>query len=247
MADTYFHWRQENLRDEDGIVVASDQTHEWLLPWWWDHYRKYNDHPVVFVDFGLSLKAKNWCKERGEFALLPVPDIFVKEKQEIDPLLSTDWELGFGNKFWPSRNAWFKKPLACLRSPFRRTIWLDIDCEIRGSIQKLFDYADRAQVGLVRERSGSLYNSGVIVFRHGISLIEQWAKESFEKNHLFRGDQEILSNMIKEKKLDIEKLPEIYNWSRLYEDNPDALVLHWHGDPGHGIIRYRIWYAQDSL
>jgi hypothetical protein len=38
---------------------------------------------------------------------------------------------------------WFAKPLAILRSPFRWTLWLDLDCEVRGPLAEAFAYADR--------------------------------------------------------------------------------------------------------
>ncbi len=28
-----------------GVLVASDQTLEWMLPWWWRHYKKHNNFP----------------------------------------------------------------------------------------------------------------------------------------------------------------------------------------------------------
>ncbi len=70
---------------------------------------------------------------------LPVADIFVKEREEIDSSIAYDWEAYYGEQFWISRRAWFKKPLACLRSPFKRTIWIDLDCEVLGSLRGLFD------------------------------------------------------------------------------------------------------------
>lgn len=44
-----------------------------------------------------------------------------------------------------------------------------------------------------------IYNSGVIVFQKNDPLIFEWAKQSIEKNELFRGDQDLLSQIIAEK------------------------------------------------
>ena len=235
MYEQYRRWRQTALKCE-GIIVGADQTQEWLLPWWWENYRKHNTHPVAFVDFGMSAEKKEWCKERGEFISLFVADIFVAEKEEIEPSTLKEWEAQFGNKFWGCRNAWFKKPLACLQSPFKRSIWIDLDCEIRGSLQELFALNEIALVKMRDEPN--IYNSGVTVFQHGLPLIEEWAHQSFEKNQFFRGDQELLSHILAEKKYPVKELPEIYNWSHCYGDNPEALIYHWHGEFGRSVIRH---------
>jgi len=238
MYEEYRRWRTENLRACDGIIVGSDLTQEWLLPWWWDNYQKHNGHPVAFVDFGMSSEKKEWCKERGEFIPLQVADIFVAEKEEIDAKLFSEWENQFGKNFWNCRNAWFKKPLACLQSPFKRTVWIDLDCEIRGPIGELFECDS---IALLKERWDAwIYNSGVIAFTHGLKLIETWADQSFEKNQLFRGDQELLSQIIREMKYPVKELDEKYNWSRCYGDNTEALIYHWHGELGRNVIRYSL-------
>lgn len=240
----YRKWRITGLKDVDGVIVGVDQTQEWLLPWWWDHYKKHNDFPVAFVDFGMSSDKKNWCRERGEFIRLYVADIFVAQKEEIDPTLIREWEAEFGKLFWQGRNAWFKKPLACLQSPFRRSLWIDLDCEIRGVLAPLFSYCEYPLgISLVRERGGvdyPIYNSGVIAFQRENPLVLIWADLGIDKNSSFRGDQELLSWIIAEQGLCVSEMPEAYNWSRCYGDNPDALVYHWHGEFGRSVIRHQI-------
>lgn len=53
-------------KNDRGIIVGCDQGQEWLMSWWWSHYRKHNKYPVTFADFGLSDRARKWCSERGE-------------------------------------------------------------------------------------------------------------------------------------------------------------------------------------
>lgn len=240
----YRKWRKENLKSKDGIVVGADLTQEWLLSWWWEHYRRFNSHPVAFVDFGMSDEMKKWCKQRGEWIALPVADIFVAEKEQIDPDLVQQMENACGKSFWQSRNAWFKKPLACLQSPFCRSIWIDLDCQIEGSIQELFTFC-HSTIAMAQERWDTHpeivdYNTGVIVFEHGAHVIEEWADRAFTHNHLFRGDQDILSAIIQEKNICISELPSIYNWSRLNGENPHAIILHWHGPQGKAEIMHQI-------
>ncbi|HSX37457.1 MAG TPA: hypothetical protein VLE95_01340 [Chlamydiales bacterium] len=235
-----------------GIIAGSDQTQEWLLPWWWEHYIQHNTHPVTFIDFGLSPEKKTWCRARGSVRALRIPD-FAAERRIIAPSLMFAWENQFGKSFWPSRGAWFKKPLACLRTPYKRTIWIDLDCEVRGSIAPLFNLADHPSgVAMAKDskwvytqrptfESFWVYNSGVVVFRKQSPLIEEWARESHRQNHLFRGDQELLSHLIFQKNIAIAEVPKIYNWSRCEEDAPHAIIYHWHGDIGRRIIKHQIW------
>lgn len=245
----YRKWRSFGLLEEDGIVVGADLTQEWLLPWWWNHYQRFNSLAVTFVDFGMSLAMRTWCQERGELIRLLVADIFVTDKQEIDAPLIQQWEDIHGRKFWPSRNAWFKKPLACLQTPYRRSIWIDLDCEIRGPLTHLFDLCEHPSGISIAKELHELptekisYNSGVIIYKRGLSLLEEWADRSMEQNYAFAGDQNVLSRILREKDMQVSELPLIYNWSRCSEENPQAVILHWHGVHGKSVIAHQMTRA----
>ena len=58
----YSRWRTEGLKEGDGVIVGSDYSQEWLLPWWWENYTKHNRYPVTFVDFGLSQEPIELCR-----------------------------------------------------------------------------------------------------------------------------------------------------------------------------------------
>lgn len=240
----YRKWRTKGLVEKDGIIVASDLNQEWLLPWWWEHYHSFNTRPVAFVDFGMSQEMKAWCRERGELIAFPITDIFVADQSELDPIFVRKMEESVGkNWFWPCRNAWFKKPLACLRSPYRRSIWMDLDCEVRGCLNTLFDLC-KSSLAIAKDptlsTSHTTFNSGVIVFNHEDLIFEEWAHLAIENNCRFRGDQDILSLIIHEQKINVIELPQIYNWSRRLEKNPKAIVLHWHGQHGKNYIQHMI-------
>jgi hypothetical protein len=236
----YRKWRPDPISEKNGIVVGSDLTQEWLLPWWWKHYSTYHSYPVGFVDFGMSETMKAWCREHGELIPLLVADIFVADKQEIDPTLVKEMEKACGKNFWPCRHAWFKKPLACLQSPFYKSIWIDLDCQIRGSISRLFDLCEEHLAIAVDPCHSLSYNSGVMVFKQGLDIIETWADQAFDRNHEFRGDQDVLSAIIHEQAVKITEIPAIYNWSRCSQPNPDAVILHWHGPQGKSEIVHQI-------
>lgn len=226
----------------DGVLVGSDLTLEWALPWWWERYRVHNTHPVAFVDMGLSFEMKEWCRQRGELVRLKVVDF----TEEVEPSLAQEWEEKTGTQFWGSRGAWFKKPFACLKSPFERTLWIDIDCEIKGSITPLFSYAS-GQIGLAMAKEQldfskpyAAYNSGVIAFRGHHPTIQAWADSCLEHHLRFRADDDVFAFMLFQKKLQIDEIPPEYNWSRCLAENSSALIQHWHGHHGKTYIRSQI-------
>jgi hypothetical protein len=212
----------------EGIIVGCDLFQEWLLPWWWDNYRKHNGYPVAFFDFGLSERMKEWCRERGD--LIKLPGILIKDREEMTPSLVREWESHYGDNFWNCREAWFKKPLACRRSPFERTVWLDLDCEVLGPLDFLFQACGHPSgFSIAKDFTVPTYNSGVIAFQSTCTLIQEWASQSVEQAGAFRGDQDLLFHIICDKQIPVCELPLIYNWNVGYGPNPDAVICHWLG------------------
>ncbi len=226
-----------------GVLVGADISQEWLLPWWWEKYKKHNDFPVAFFDFGMSAESKRWCRERGQLIPLSMPAIFVKDKEEVQALISEHWEEHYGENFWQSRLAWFKKPLACSRTPFYNSIWLDLDCEVLRPLLPLFTLCrDSSKIALVKDQLAPvstypIYNSGVIVFRKDNPLIRQWAEQALAQNDLFRGDQDLLSHLVNEGGFPVEELPYIYNWNIGCGNNPEAAICHWVGERAKAALR----------
>jgi hypothetical protein len=187
---------------------------------------------------------KSWCEQKGQRIRLLIAPTFVIEQEELDPILAASWQKDYGTHIWPSRDAWFLKPLACLQSPFETTLWIDLDCEIRAPLHSLFAYSSNPTGLAMALDVGSLqppmYNSGVISFKKQCKLIDQWAEASFQRNHEFIGDQDLLSTLIAEQNLTIGLLPATYNWSRYLPENHEANILHWHGPWGKAIIRQQI-------
>ncbi len=232
---------------KQGIIVGSNQSQEWLLPWWWENYKKHNQYPVAFFDFGLTSDMKKWCREKGPLIQLPQSDVFIKDKEEIPPSTALDWESRHGETFWNYRKTWFKKPLACLQSPFEKTIWIDLDCQIQSSLEPLFQID--SSLALSRDMDAPcpyypVYNSGVIVFHKNNPLLKEWATLAFEQNDLYMGDQDLLSKIIFEKKYPIIELEPLYNWSIFHGLNPEATIIHWICDLGKNLLRDRIILSQ---
>ncbi len=226
-----------------GVLVASDSHMEWLLPWWWERYSCCNEFPVVFVDLGMTSEARLWCQERGE--VLTVTEVF-----SFDTVIK-EWEEVYGSSYGQARKAWFKKPLACLLSPFEETIWMDLDCEVLSSIEPIFAYLEGKELAIALDRvsaipegfspednleSQLIFNGGVIAYRKGSHLIKEWARIALAESHLYWGDDYILSTLIHQGQEKIQILPPIYNW-RLADGTPFyAKIIHWCGEWGKACI-----------
>ena len=256
-----FDWRVEKPLDHDGVIVGCNGSHEWMLPWWWVNFRLHNDYPVTFFDFGgMTESAKSWCKARGQLVTLEIPvDLFLAKREAVSETVKPSWEGDKGSDVWEARPNWFKKPFACLHSPYKRTLWIDLDCQVRKPVADLFDYCDnRLGISVAREpdeiikfyfEEGRIfadeieYNTGVVAFKHGSVLIVDWAKECVEKNHYLRGDQEVLTRLFYEKKITPFALLPEYN-SRWHGGlSADTVIIHWLG-AGKGEIRNQIHALQ---
>lgn len=250
-------WRKSNLKLTDGFIVGADSKQEWLLPWWWNNCRKYNNHEVVFVDFGMSSSAKEWCAARGEVIPLSFPEGVAAAKESIPQASITLWErLYSANRLWSSRSAWFKKPAALLLTPFQRTLWTDLDCEIKQPLDSLFKNCRDYEIGLVREppyppekqsdldkvlpAGTQVYNTGVILYPHGSNIVQKWAEAIFTQTSAFPGNQFLLAYLLRENKSSICELPAIYNWRMRFGPNPEAAIIHWVSDGGKEHIRRQI-------
>lgn len=223
-----------------GIVVGSDQTQEWILPWWWKRYTKFNTLPVVFFDFGMSEAAKNWCRERGQviplpYSIEPCPPSGVSKK------MREQWTCDYDERIWVARKCWFQKPRALLQSPFKKSIWVDLDCEILGDLSPLFAYTPLAAALDAREG----VNTGVLVFEQDHPLLQKWATFAIANTHLFAGDQDALNALLKNEAINI--LPQIYNWRASSGHNPDARIIHWLGPFGKEMISLASSLENDLL
>ncbi len=239
-------WKRE-CSAKRGVICGTDQSLEWILPWWWSRYSAYNTFPVTFCDFGMSQEAKAWCQERGEVVSILFDRSAVTSIENIAPDKVASWEGIYGKGIWQGRPYWFQKPFAFLESPYERSIWIDLDCEILTSIAPLFEYFEKeAELGIVRDFLFShlprfhpevAYNSGIVVFEHGSKLIQTWAEEALRSNHLFWGDDPLLAHLINTLRIPVIEIPEIWNWRLSQGFNLNVNIVHWTGTGGKGYIR----------
>lgn len=191
-----------------GFLIFSDSKSEWLIPWFMTHFRKH--HPsdkICFVNTGVSF----------EF---------------FDKHIMKQNTYGFNDiiHFDAPYSGWFNKPFVCYQTPYDLTIYIDLDCEIRKSIDwndfiyfkdentylsQFIIYQDNGVLQKMNDRVNKLinnYNTGFIVYTKDSFVLEEWC-ESTEKaffmgEHSLKGygDQDILSEIIQNSKYHSTKL-----------------------------------------
>jgi hypothetical protein len=256
-----FEWRNVDHETPYGIIVASDQKQEWMLPWWWKNYKQHNSFPVTFVDFGLSPSMKDWCREHGELIHLPNLE-YAASKNNTDKTKVDFWETIYeGRSWWEKRVFWHQKPLAMLQTPYRYSLWLDTDCEVLAPLQELFAKLQKNEGLLIAQETRDmqefdlakgqllpgevLYNSGVIGYRKRALEILEWARFTHSEHGLHWSDQNLLSRMIFEKGWRVQELDPSYNWRALTDGiSANAKIIHWVGESGKFFISLK---AQNLL
>jgi hypothetical protein len=210
---------------QKGILIGSDSNTEWLLPWWWKYYSKYNDFPVAIADFGMSPKMVKWCQKKAR--VFPVKGPQVQQKNNLTNKLAQKWQETYKGDVWEAREAWFKKPLACLQTPFDLTLWIDVDCEVCGPLKPLFDSSEKnIELAAVREETQD-YNSGVLLFRKRAPFLKKWARLCIKENGKYMGDQNALTELILAGKVRVKELDAKYNWQMIKGYNDAVVIAHW--------------------
>ena len=213
--------------DQEGIVVACDQNQEWLLSWWWEHYSRHNSYPVLFVDIGMSEKGRAWCSERGACVPLDVEGFCEKP---ISPENARAWENQI-TSILSFRSTLLKKPFAFRQSPFALSLWLDLDCQIKGPLDPLFYLLHFGVDFSVRkvEIPTLTFSSGVVAFRKDSRVLASWLEEIVERNDRHIHDEAALTQLLMKDGVSFMELPSIYNWNPLHGNNPQAVILHLQG------------------
>jgi hypothetical protein len=209
---------------DKAFITGCDKNHEWMLKWFFKNYKKHmKDVPLIFANFGLSDKGLTIVRENAHAVMN----------------LETFDEKG-----------WFKKPLAMLKSPSKKTVWIDLDCEIRDDVSNLFNMLVPNKLNMVEDKPWTMrgkelwHNSGVVGFIDKPAILYQWAKAI--RDAPVKGDQEVLHLMLNPitKIKYINDIPNEYNVLRLQTetdgyDGP-IKVMHWTGAKGKDKIKAMI-------
>lgn len=219
--------RTKSKKQDKLFLTGCDQNNAWQLPWFIENYRKHNDTPICFCDFGVDQATIAWMQHSKAF------DLFLQIKNV---------KVG----------GWFLKPYALYHSPAPKTCWIDTDCEVLGDISGVFDYIEPGKLAMAidrpwTKRSGEQWhNSGVVGVQGKPEVLRKWmnAIETEPK----RGDQETLHAMLPtplDKMVNITEIPNKYNWLRVQlendkEDSSNKLIMHWTGKKGKDKIQDKI-------
>lgn len=204
----------------NAFLIGCDEKQEWLVPWFLKKYNAHNSTPIVFADFGMSDVGRAIARENSAH------------------LLDFSSEKGKG---------WFLKPKAMLNSPANKTVWLDLDCEVRENLEPIFNLLQPDTLNMVedvpwtRRRGETWHNSGVVGFIGQPQILKDWA-DVVQKNPQV-GDQEVLHSMLTTitRIKYINDLPRKYNTLRIDLIDQTAVknpaIIHWTGQKGKDEIR----------
>lgn len=204
------------------FLTGADMNTEWQLPWFFKNYKKHNNTPLIFADFGVLDR-----------------DAIVPHVHAIIDMTKVQ------------EKGWFKKPKAMWHAPAKQKVWLDTDCEVLTDISGIFDLLKPDQLNMVRDRpwekrrGGVQFNSGVVGIIDRPLILGMWADWIQKGGEV--GDQETLTanlNPITQIKY-INELPNEYNWLRLQIENDNepatnAKIVHWTGPKGNDRIRSKM-------
>ena len=198
------------------FLTGCDAKTEWMVPWFLKNYRKHNDTPIYFADFGVS------------------PEFRLQSLSMFDGIYEVSQQRVGG---------WFYKPQALMKCPIEEVCWLDTDIHVLGDLSGVFDLGEKGKLNMVEDRpwtkrSGEKWhNSGVVLIKDRPRILHDWVTQCMTNPR--QGDQEVLHDMLKTP-LDvithIHDLPNIYNWLRIQlidgEDSEQKLAMHWTGLKG---------------
>ncbi len=211
-----------------GIIIGGNENSAWLIPWWWKYYSRHNNFNVVFVDFGLSEKSRKLCSTFSSVEDIDPCVSNIATRDVVSKSLRDEWESVYGENVWKSRCGWFLKPKALLQTPFDKTIWLDLDCEVMGSLEPLFQSLNEEnEFSVAKDPSrAGIYNSGVVVYRKNSELLKNWESCCKNQNDKFLSDDVALSSLINSKNNSFKELS--YEFHSVPDNiTPSSKVVHW--------------------
>ena len=208
---------------DKAFLTGCNADHEWMLPWFFKNYKQHcGDTPLLFSDFGLSSLGLAIVRENVHAVM----------------------NLGEVEEY-----GWFRKPLSMWKSPSHKTVWIDLDCEIKDNISNIFDLLEPNKLAMVEDkpwtkrRGHKWHNSGVVGFIDKPIILSQWCGAVRKYYKQEAGDQEVLDKILTPitKLTYIKDLPNEYNVLRLQTELDEykgpIKVMHWTGKKGKDKIR----------
>lgn len=208
------------MKYSEAFLTGCDEKTEWMLPWFFENYKKHNRHPVVLANFGMSDEMLKYAQKQAH-AIMDLSK-------------------------WKGKG-WFLKPKSMNNSPSQKTCWIDTDCEVKGDLSGIFKHIEPEKLSMVEDKPWTMrrkeiwHNSGVVAFQDKPVILRMW-QQQVEANPVV-GDQEVLHSMLNPitKITYIKDLPHKYNVLRIdlldgrEPENP--AIIHWTGKKGKDEIR----------
>ena len=113
---------------ERAFLTGCDVNTEWMLEWFLKNYRKHNDTPIVFADFGVS-------EGMRQYAMQMFDDYFKIDRGKL--------------------RGWFLKPKAMLEVRAVEACWIDTDIEILGDMSGIFRFVENNKLTMVEDKPWS--------------------------------------------------------------------------------------------
>lgn len=217
---------------ERAVVVGCDKKYQHTLSWWLTEYKKNNDLPVIFANFGVS---QHFLRQASE--------TFTKV---VDILPDND-EFNWGLK---------QRAVMEAGKSARWLMWIDLDCEVTGDLRPFFDsvtldddFGIAIDVPEFRypgetEASKNQLQAGLFVTSSRGRIFLKWLDEM----PFHKCDQRAISSIYKNEK-HLTKFFKLYDWEmhcpRLalpfqLKQNPKLpKVIHWTGPVGDTVVAYK--------
>ena len=208
-----------------GIITGCDIKQEWMLKWWLYYAQKNSGLPISVIDFGMSKSARNFLTSKvnvidGNSSLQP----FTKPSHYTFP---SNWPKKWIHDAAGQRPFYFAKILATRLSPYKQSLWIDLDCKILESPVGAFAYIDEKQgasmaldtpetalkwrsYNFIRPDSIT-YQAGVIAFNQTSTLMEKWRSLCIASYETEFSDQTAIINFLASSTLPLKTMPSFFN------------------------------------
>ena len=229
-------------QQDKGIIIGADQTQEWMLGWWYSHYRKYCDYPVVICDFGMSKKGLVKAKQIGTILNFDRESLLKLFGKTLCSKKKAAWQVLYSGELQNIHSIWMLKPFALSHTPFEKTLWIDLDCQIQGNLATIFTFIDNLTGFTIAPEmpdyqtllkakgyllpGETVFNSGVIGFRKNCPILDVWKDEILLHHQDHLGDQDALSRIIYRHRFPVHRMPLKYNARQRHANDPSTHIVH---------------------
>lgn len=173
-----------------------------------------------------------------------LPDTLMKDKEPFP--LPEKWPQKWQTDIINQRKIWFTKALSLLKTPYEKTLWVDLDCKFLTPVDDIFSTCDNEgglaltldvpettkrwkEVGFLSQNAKG-YQVGVILYKRHSALMNKWAKNCVLKHKIEYSEQTSLDHTLEEENIPVPLLSQYYNWLDAKRVHPEAKIVHYGGE-----------------